>query len=182
MPTMLLTKGEVIEKTRNLREELRVSSPRVKAGDIALGIYDAFTFTENLTRIFVIDALTFIARTIIQRERHLRERREHASAGAAEDARGTAEFPQFEDICRECPRNYALPGDSPENTVYVETFDDDFENLPDGFEYLQRHGQAEIRHADALRSLYRLCQRLGGNRGETPREILRRHGYDAGDD
>jgi hypothetical protein len=179
---MLLTKGEVIEKTRNLREELRASSPRVKAGDIALGIYDAFTFTENLTRIFVIDALTFIARTIIQRERQQQERREYASAGAAEAARGTSEFPAFDAICRDCPCNYALPGKNPEDTVYVETFDDDFENLPEGFDYLQKHGQTEIRHADALRSLYRLCQRLGGKPGETPREILRRHGYDAGDD
>jgi hypothetical protein len=179
---MLLTKGEVIEKTRRLRDELRTSSPRVKAADIALGIYDAFTFTETLTRVFVIDALTFIARTIIQRERQQHERREYASAGTAERTRGTSEFPDFDAICRDCPRNYALPGDNPQDTVYVETFDDDFESLPEGFEYLRRHGQAELRHADALQSLHQLCRRLGGKPGETPREILRRHGYDAGDD
>jgi hypothetical protein len=179
---MLLTKGEVIEKTRNLRAELRAASPRVKASDIALGIYDAFTFSQDLTRVFVIDALTFIARTIIQRERQQQERREYASAGAAETARGTPEFPEFDDICRECPRNYALPGDTPEDTVYVETFDDDFTRLPDGFEYLRRHGQTELRHAAALENLYRLCHRLGGTSGETPRQILKRHGYDAGED
>jgi hypothetical protein len=177
MKRMLLTKGEAISELRVLRDTARATSPRVKARDLALAIFDAFTFSRNLIDAFVIDALTALARSIIQHERSAHERRAYADARGEDAARGTPAFPEFEEICRECPTNYALPGDDPEDTVYVETFDDDWLLLKSGFEYLRKHARGELRHADGLENLYNLCRRLRGKAGETPRDILRRAGF-----
>lgn len=176
---ILDTKAELLIKTRAVREQFRVRGPRVKARDIALALYDGFTFTNTLTRLLIIDALMFVSRTVIQEERARSRERAGAGARAEDEAAGTSEFPGFDDICRECPSNYALPGGNPADTVYIETFDDDFTLLDKGFRYLRRHGETEIRHSTALENLYLLCRRLGGVPGETPREILARHGYEA---
>lgn len=177
MPFTLDTKAELLEKTRELREEFLNRGPRVKARDIALALYDSFRFSATLTHALIIDALTFVARTVVQEQRA----RSTASARAQEEAYGTAQFPEFAEICGECPSNYALPGDNPADTVYVETLDDDFELLDRGAQYLRRHGETAIRHATALHNLYLLCRRLQGRPGETPREILARRGYQADD-
>jgi hypothetical protein len=167
----------VIEQIRDCRNRIRLRTPRVKARDIALEIYDAFTFTAEVTRLFIIDALTALCRDVIQEERARSGARAHAAAGAAAVARGTPEFPDFADICDPCPRNYALPADEPNETIYVETFDEDFQSLPEGYGYLRKFAEGAQRNATALENLYRLCRRLGGIPGDTPREILLRHGF-----
>ena len=179
---LLGSKGEVTDRARRIREAMLRTGPRVKARDIALEIYDAFTFSINLTKLLVIDALTLIARQVVHEERERRSAGARAAVAAGEIAEGTPEFPDFDEICRECPRNYALPGNSgePNDTIYVETFDDDFALLPKGVGYLRAHGLGALRNATALENLYLLCQRLGGRSGETPREILRRSHYDPG--
>lgn len=172
MPPMLDTRREVMDRTRDLRNTMRALGPRCKARDIALGIYDQFRFSGTLTRLLMIDSLTAVARAIIQSERAAQVKMT-ASAGASVGP----EFPQFAEICAECPNNYALPGDEPEDTIYIETFDGEWELLDVGADYLDKHAHAELRHAAALRGLSRLCRRLGAAANETPREILRRNGF-----
>jgi hypothetical protein len=131
----------------------------------------------------MIDALVAIARGVVQEERARRRGHAYAHAEEKERARETLEFPDFDEICRACPSNYALPGDdAPADTVYVETFDFDFAQLERGFRYLREHARAAERNAAALENLWLLCLRLRGKPGETPREILERHGYDPGED
>lgn len=178
MPT-LDTKYDVVERVKDVRDQFKVLNPRVKARDIALAIYDAFIFSPSLQRVLLIDALTAIARSVIQYDRaHTREH-ERAHEAASDAARGTLTFPEFEEICRDCPSNYALPGEDPEDTVYLETFDNEFECLRPGFKYLEKMAEGTARNARALRSLYDLCVRLGAKPHETPRELLlRKYGFD----
>jgi hypothetical protein len=178
----LSTKGEIVIELKAIRAAMLKSSPVMRARDLAQALYDAFDFAWELTQVLVIDALTALARTIVQEERARRHRRAYAHARAEEVAGRTPEFPDFDEICRECPRNYAIPGeDDPTDTVYVETFDYDYVELRAGFEYLRHHALTELRNAAALENLWKLCERLGGKPSETPREILRRHSYDPGD-
>ena len=178
---MLLTKGEIISELRSIRAAMLRSSPLLKARDLAQALYDGFELATDLIEVLVLDALAGLARTVVQEERARGRSRVYASERADERSRGTPEFPDFDDICRECPRNYALPGEiDPADTVYVETFDYDFTKLQPGFIYLRQHANTELRHAASLENLYLLCRRLGGNPGETPREILNRHSYDPG--
>jgi hypothetical protein len=178
---MLSTKGEIIIELRSIRAAMRLSSPPLKARDLAQALYDGFELATDLIEILLLDALAALARAVVQEERARGRSHAYASGRAGEISRGTREFPEFDEICRECPRNYALPGeDDPADTVYVETFEYDFTRLRAGFIYLRQHGNTELRHAAALENLWTLCTRLKGEVGETPREILRRHSYDPG--
>jgi hypothetical protein len=178
---MLSTKGEIIGELRAIRAAMLRSSPLLKARDLAQALYDGFELTADLIEVLLLDALAALARSVVQEERARGRSRAYASERAGGISRGTPEFPEFDEICRECPRNYALPGGiDPADTVYVETFDYDFTNLRAGFIYLRQHANTELRHATSLENLYLLCTRLGGKAGETPREILLRHSYDPG--
>jgi hypothetical protein len=179
---ILDTKVELFEKLRDLRHQFRKSSPRVKARDIAVGIYDSFRFSPTLSRILQIDALTALARDLVRSERGVMRESAMVSAGG-EYIVEAPRFPDFDAICHACPANYALPGDEPHETVYLETFDCDFTLLKPGFDYLRKMAAGAERHATAMENLYRLCHRLGGLQGETPREILHRcYGFDPGND
>jgi hypothetical protein len=178
----LSTKGEIIIELRALRAEMLKAAPVMKARDLGQALYDAFDLAWDLAQVLIVDALTALARVVVQEERARRSGRAKAYARAEERGRGTPEFPDFDAICGECPRNYAVPGeDDPTDTVYVETFDYDYTQLETGFEYLRAHAMAELRNAAALENLFKLCERLKGKSGETPREILARHSYDPGD-
>ena len=177
----LSTKGELIIELRTIRAAMRQASPLMRARDLAQALYDAFELGADLIEILVIDALTALARMVVQEERARGRSRAYASAQAEETSRGTPPFREFDEICRECPRNYALPGDEgPTDTVYVETFDYDFTKLKPGFIYLRQHANTELRNSFAMENLFRLCERLHGEPGETPREILARYSYDPG--
>jgi hypothetical protein len=182
MRRTLSTKAEILTELKALRAAMLRASPVMKARDLASALYDAFDFAWDLSQVLISDALTALARGIVQEERARRAGRAKAHARAEEYGRGTPEFPDFDEICGLCPRNYAIPGeDDPTDTVYVETFDYDYTQLETGFEYLRQHAMTELRNAAALENLFKLCERLKGKSGETPREILARHSYDPGD-
>jgi hypothetical protein len=176
---VLATKGDVLLELRGAFEEARATSPIYKAREIAETINDNFEFADQLTDALRLDALTAMARSVVQEERARRSNNAYHDSEAKARANGTAEFPGFEEICRRCPTIYALPGeDDPIDTRYVETFDYDFAALPKGFNALLGHAEATLRNGRALQALWRLCRRLGGMPGETPRQILSRHGFD----
>lgn len=175
------TKAELIIELRAIRAVMLRSAPMMKARDLAQALYDACELGADLIEILVLDAITALARTVVQEERARGRSRAYASAEAPEIARSTPKFPDFDEICRECPSNYAMPGpEDPTETIYLETFDNDFVKLKPGFTHMRQHAHSELRNAAALESLCLLCERLGGKPGETPREILRRHSYDPG--
>lgn len=178
---MLSTKAEILTELRTIRLAMLRSSPLLKARDLAQALYDQFELGRELIEVLVLDALAALARAVVQEERARGRSRVYTSTRPDERGAGTPYFPDFDEICRECPGNYALPGNpDPADTVYVETFDHDFTKLKPGFEYLRRQAYGELRSASGLENLYELCKRLGGVPGETPREILRRHSYDPG--
>jgi len=181
---VLLNKGEVLESLRQARHDWRLRSKQVRARDLGQQIYDEFRLTADLKESLVLDALIELARQLIQDERANRQAaRERAAAAGATAGPFQDELTHFAEICAACPPNYALPGGlgGTDNTVYVETFDVDFGLLRKGFEYLRTFGLGALRNANALEGLHALCLRLGGKPGETPRQILRRAGYDADD-
>ena len=182
---LLLNRGEIIESLRQVRDAWRLRSKQVRAQDLGQQIYDEFRFTADLKESLFLDALIELARQLIHSERANRQAARERAMAAGEIAGDAPMLTHFEEICGACPPNYALPGGlsgtSEGEAPYVETFDVDFELLPKGSEYLRGFGLGALRSANALESLHALCRRLGGKPGETPREILRRRGYDTDD-
>ncbi|SRR5260370_182158 len=184
--------AELWEAMRDLRRD-EFPGPFIRARDLALAFDDTFEFAGDLLRWLTIEALTVIARDVIHRgggarSRDKKKKTAHASGDGftMEDdepepepgADPEPEFAEFEEICRACPRNYALPGhDRPEDTRYAETFDAPCAFLQQGAEYLRKMAAGAQRNAAALEALFRLCQRFGFADEDTPRDVLSRRGY-----